>query len=152
MTNHQSSPGLWALAWRRLRADRVAMAALAVVALFLAMLALSSAGLVAGDWEKEVGVNYAPPSFIGAQASFLAGAEGSVAVPPPPNEFDPLAADIAQLRARAGAALAPEPRRETLPFGADKWGHDVIKKTIKGGETSIVVGLVAALLAVSLGT
>ena len=152
MTHHPASPGLWALAWRRLRADRVAMVALAVVALFLAMLALSSAGLVAADWEKEVGVNYAPPSFIGAQDSFLAGAAGRRAGPPPPNAFDPLAEDIAQLRAQAGAALAPEPRRETLPFGADKWGHDVIKKTIKGGETSIVVGLVAALLAVSLGT
>lgn len=152
MTNHPSSPGLWALAWRRLRGDRVAMVALAVVALFLAMLALSSAGLIAADWEKEAGVNYAPPSFIGAQESFLAGAAGPDAGPPPPNEFDPLAGDIAQLRAQAGAALAPEARRETLPFGADKWGHDVIKKTIKGGETSIVVGLVAAFLAVTLGT
>ncbi|MCC6069883.1 ABC transporter permease [Massilia sp. GCM10020059] len=151
MRNHPSSPGLWALAWKRLRGDRVAMVALAVVALFLAMLALSSAGLVAADWEKEAGVNYAPPSFIGAQESFLAGSAGPDAGPPP-NEFDPLAEDIAQLRGQGGAALVPEPRRETLPFGADKWGHDVIKKTIKGGETSIVVGLVAALLAVSLGT
>ncbi len=46
---HAISPGLWALAWRRLRADKVAMAALAVVCLFLVMLALSSAGLVAGS-------------------------------------------------------------------------------------------------------
>ena len=51
MTNHPSSPGLWTLAWRRLRADKVAMAALAVVALFLVMLVLSSSGLVAADWE-----------------------------------------------------------------------------------------------------
>jgi len=43
-------------------------------------------------------------------------------------------------------------RRPTLPFGADKWGHDIIKKTIKGGETSIIVGLAAALLATVLGT
>ncbi|MFZ3287983.1 MAG: ABC transporter permease, partial [Telluria sp.] len=47
---------------------------------------------------------------------------------------------------------ARAPRRATLPFGADKWGHDVLKKTVKGAETSIVVGLVAALLAVTLGT
>lgn len=45
-----------------------------------------------------------------------------------------------------------EARRKTLPFGADKWGHDVIKKTIKGSETSILVGLVAALVATVLGT
>jgi peptide/nickel transport system permease protein len=66
---------------------------------------------------------------------------------------DPLAADIAALRAgMPGGGAKTAARRETLPFGADKWGHDVIKKTIKGAETSIVVGLVAALLAVALGT
>src|SRR5471032_1440204 len=61
------SPGLWALAWRRLRADRIAMLALTVVGLYLIMLVLSASGLVAKDWAKEVGVNYAPPTFIGAQ-------------------------------------------------------------------------------------
>ena len=35
MMNKPSSPGLWALAWKRLRADRVAMVALAVVGHFL---------------------------------------------------------------------------------------------------------------------
>ena len=35
-------------------------------------------------------------------------------------------------------------RVDTLPFGADKWGHDVIAKVIKGSETSIFVGLAAA--------
>ncbi|MES2017298.1 MAG: ABC transporter permease [Pseudomonadota bacterium] len=167
MTN---SPGLWTLAWRRLRADKVAMVSLAVVALFLAMLALSSTGLIVADWEDEVADNYAPPSFIGAapQASAAAASQASV----PENAFDPLAADIAALRGGAApdmygitdplaadlAALGASgarvnaARRATLPFGADKWGHDIIKKTIKGGETSIVVGLVAALLAVALGT
>ena len=33
---HTVSPGLWALAWRRLRADRVGMVSLAIVAAFLA--------------------------------------------------------------------------------------------------------------------
>ncbi len=148
-----TSPGLWALAWRRLCADKVAMAALAVVCLFLAMLALSSAGLVAADWEDEVAVNYAPPGFIGADPASLA-LQAQAARPVPPNAFDPLAGDIAQLEREL--ALHPErahaAKRTTLPFGADKWGHDVIKKTIKGGQTSIVVGLVAAFVAVSLGT
>lgn len=58
--------GLWTLAWRRLRADRVAMLSLAVVAAFLLMLALSAGGVIAADWEDEVGVNYAPPGFVGA--------------------------------------------------------------------------------------
>jgi ABC-type dipeptide/oligopeptide/nickel transport system permease subunit len=143
------SPGLWMLAWRRLRVDRVAMAALAVVLAFLLLLALSLGGLVAADWEREVGVNYAPPGFMGADAATISAQGASVVLPP--NPFDPLAADIAAL-GQTGAVVAPEAKRTTLPFGADKWGHDIVKKTIKGGQTSIVVGLGAALLAVALGT
>ncbi len=150
MTNLPNpSPGLWLLAWRRLRADRVAMVALAVVAAFLLMLALSSTGLVAADWEREVGVNYAPPAFVGADAASAAVQAANVALPA--NPFDPLAADIAAL-GQSGKVVAPAAKRTTLPFGADKWGHDIVKKTIKGAQTSIVVGLGAALLAVVLGT
>jgi len=146
------SPGLWALAWRRLRADRLAMLALGVVALFLVLVALARAGLVAADWEDEVAVNYAPPSFMGPDPATLAAARAPL--PAPPNAFDPLAADIHALRAALAASTpaTDRVRRATLPFGADKWGHDVLKKTVKGAETSIVVGLVAALLAVGLGT
>ena len=62
---------------------------------------------------------------------------------------DPLADVMKDIEARQGrgAAAPPEARRATLPFGADKWGRDVITKTIKGSETSIFVGLAAALVA-----
>jgi peptide/nickel transport system permease protein len=151
-TQFQTSPGLWALAWRRLAADRVAMAALAVVLLFLLSVVLSATGLVAADWEDEVAVNYAPPGFVGADPALAALARPQA--PPPPNAFDPLAQDLAELQAKLarGGHAQQAVKRTTLPFGADKWGHDVIKKTIKGGQTSIVVGLVAALVAVALGT
>lgn len=148
VVNEFGSAGLWTLAWRRLREDRVAMVALAIVAAFLVMLVLSATGLVAADWEDEVGVNYAPPTFVGASATSAALA--TVAAPVPANPFDPLAADIRALQGAGKAMTAP--RRATLPFGADKWGHDIVRKTIKGGETSIIVGLVAALVAVGLGT
>jgi peptide/nickel transport system permease protein len=146
------SPGLWALAWRRLRADRIAMGSLAVVLLFLLSVLLSGAGLIAADWENEVAVNYAPPSFVGPDPALAALARP--APPAPPNAFDPLAADLSALKAelaRQGKATQAV-KASTLPFGADKWGHDIVKKTIKGGQTSIVVGLVAALVAVALGT
>jgi len=149
---HAASPGLWTLAWRRLRADRVAMAALAVVGLFLLSVLLSATGLVAADWEDEVAVNYAPPAFIGPDPALALLSRP--APPVPPNAFDPLADDLSALKAglaRQGRA-APGAKAATLPFGADKWGHDIVKKTIKGGQTSIVVGLVAALVAVALGT
>ena len=152
MTIHSASPGLWTLAWRRLRADRIAMASLAVVAGFLVLLLLSAGGLVAADWEDEVAVNYAPPGFIGADAGARALAAAQLPRETPPNAFDPLAQDLAQLEAMMAAGPPPVEKALTLPFGADKWGHDIVKKTIKGGETSIVVGLVAAFLAVALGT
>ena len=146
-----ASPGLWQLAWRRLRADRLAMAALAVVAACLLTVLFSSTGLIAADWEKEVAVNDAPPTFLGANAAAarVAQQQGPLA----DNPFDPLLDDIHAIRAKGGALLVPEDEKKTtLFFGADKWGHDIVKKTIKGGETSIIVGLVSALLAVTLGT
>jgi len=150
-----TSAGLWTLAWRRLCADRLAMAALAVVAGWLVLIALSGAGLVAADWEQEAGANYAPPSFLGAVAPAPA-VDAAPAAPPRANPFDPLAADMTALRAALRTTLpeggAAPARRATLPFGADKWGHDILKKTVKGAETSIVIGLAAAFLAVGLGT
>ena len=181
-----ASPGLWILAWRRLRADRIAMISLAIVLLFLAMLALSSTGLIASDWADEVGVNYAPPSFIGAQSAAERGMSdkpAAAAEAPPENPLDPLKDVIRELRTEMAAESAvsnasandygvPDPlekelaeirsmqsimavatvKKETLPFGADKWGHDILKKTVKGAETSIVVGLIAAFVATFLGT
>ena len=179
-----ASPGLWALAWRRLRSDRIAMVAMAIVMLFLLTLLLSATGLVARDWDAEIGVNYAPPTFIGAQSAEERGVQGmhaaEEATPDNPrdplgeilrklraergaggdttalNDYgiaDPLAGEIAEIRAALGTGKAAATERlATLPLGADKWGHDIIQKTIKGSETSIVVGLTAALLATLLGT
>jgi len=146
------SPGLWTLAWRRLRADRVAMASLAVVGLFLLSVVLAATGFVAADWEDEVAVNYAPPTFVGLDPALAALAQPQR--PVPPNVFDPLAGDIVELQAQLAkhGHATHLVKKTTLPFGADKWGHDVIRKTIKGGQTSIVVGLVAAFVAVALGT
>ncbi|MBC7861006.1 MAG: ABC transporter permease, partial [Burkholderiaceae bacterium] len=96
----QTSPGLWQLAWRRLRADRVAMASLAIVGAFFLMLALSFSGLIAADWEDEVGVSYAPPSFIGADADSTAAPSAAPAAAQQGGPLDmhgvadPLADDI----------------------------------------------------------
>ena len=69
---------------------------------------------------------------------------------------DPLKEELDAVRVQQKSRLTEvsdqEERHETLLFGADKWGHDVIKKTVKGSETSILVGLIAALVATVLGT
>jgi len=60
--------------------------------------------------------------------------------------------DIRSDQAGAKAAPVADERSATLPFGGDKWGRDIIAKTIKGSETSIFVGLAAAIVAVFIGT
>jgi peptide/nickel transport system permease protein len=189
---HTVSPGLWTLAWRRLKSDYVGMVSLVIVAAFIVMMILSGTGLIAADWNREVGVNYAPPSFIGAEApaavpaaasapagtaaapgseyqskivdpigDVIAALKGGKAATPPAGappaaseSVDPLAEVMADIRAGkgVGAEVKPEERKATLPFGGDKWGRDVLKKTIKGSETSIFVGLASAALATFLGT
>ncbi|MBR7070257.1 MAG: ABC transporter permease [Oxalobacter sp.] len=189
-TGQPSSPSdsLWQLAWKRLCADRVAMVSLAVVLLFIGMLLLSLVGLIAADWDKEAGVHYAPPHFVGAEKVADRTADGRAIREVPDNPRDPLKDIIHQLRKEiregrpvSAGAVAQDygikdplqadldairsqqqqqgagsghigERQETLLFGADKWGHDVIKKVIKGSETSIMVGLVAALVATLIGT
>jgi peptide/nickel transport system permease protein len=140
---------LWALAWERFRRDRVGMACAAVVLLFMLMMAASAAGLIVRDWGEEVAMSYAPPAFLGQE---MATQAQRVEAARPREDYgiaDPLAAELADIQ--QGSA-GPQARAATLPFGADKWGRDVIKKAIKGTETSLVVGLTAAVLAAFLGT
>ena len=196
---HAVSPGLWVLAWRRLKSDTVGMVALAIVIAFIVMMILSGSGLIAGDWNREVGINYAPPSFVESAApatsaspaqtgpvttetapagteykstivdpigdvieKLSGGTSGKSEAPPAAGQpaasdeksVDPLADVMADIRAGkgVGAAVKPEERKATLPLGGDKWGRDVLKKTIKGSETSIFVGLASAAVATFLGT
>ena len=155
MNESTVSPGLWALAWRRLRRDCVAMVSLVIVCAYLLTVIAASLGWIAADWPREAGVNYAPPDFVGADAPATAAvvdqAPTAVATTEP-GIVDPLAEVLSELRKGLAAAPAESARASTLPLGGDKWGRDVLKKAVKGTETSLVVGLVAALLAVAIAT
>jgi peptide/nickel transport system permease protein len=149
------SPGVWAQAWKRLRNDRVGMASLVVTAFFVVLVVLAGIGALAKDWQREVGLPYAPPVF----ASGLAheGASTDKLAPEGPNAdlsaIDPLAPRYAEWTERAAKLkTAEQPRAETLPLGGDRLGRDVLAKTIKGAEISILVGLAAALAATFIGT
>ena len=154
---HQS-PGLWSLAWRRLRQDMVGMVSLVIVAIFIAMMAGSYFGLIAKDWNKEKGVSYANPSFLAGaenlEARSMASKDASAKAPPVDlSDIDPLAPRYKEWEERAAKIAVTETKRsEVLPFGGDKWGRDVLQKAIKGSEVSIFVGLSAALLATVIGT
>ena len=153
-----ASPGLWGLAWRRLRRDRVGTFSLALVLVFIAVMVASGLGLVAQDWSREVGVSHAPPGFLGPDAGTPPAEPGSAPEASPvraPEETvipDPLAETLAEIGKELAGASQTEARAPTLSFGGDKWGRDVLKKAIKGTETSLLVGLVAAALAVLIGT
>jgi len=153
-----ASPGVWLLAWRRFERDRLGLACLVVVLIYGAVMAASAAGWIVRDWSEEVAVTYAPPTFLGPEAPRGAPAAAAAAETAPQGAredygiADPLADDLAEIAKELAGVSATETRAATLAFGADKWGRDVLKKAVKGTETSLFVGLVAAALAAFLGT
>jgi peptide/nickel transport system permease protein len=156
-TRHDSA-GPWRAAFRRLRSDRIGMVCVVIVAGYLVTMALTAVGVVAGDWNKEVGVSYANPGFLAhlenleAASSRNLGAQQK-APPVDLSDIDPLAPYYKEIEERTAKIKVTEVQRtETLPFGGDKWGKDVIKKTLKGAEISMFVGFAAAILATLLGT
>ncbi|MCX7174895.1 MAG: ABC transporter permease [Proteobacteria bacterium] len=157
-SRQRHSPGLWTLAWRRLKRDKVGMVCLAVVGFFLLLMIASYLGIVAGNWSQEVGVSYAHPIFMAGEENIEAAqmGSGSVASNVPTadlSDIDPLAPRYREWEERTAKIQVTEtPRAETLLLGGDKWGRDVLQKAIKGAETSIFVGLTAALLATIIGT
>jgi oligopeptide transport system permease protein len=147
------SPGVWTQAWERLRRDRVGMISMWVVAAFLLLVLLAQVGLVASGWEKEVGVPFAPPHIVGADAK----EEVKVAEKQPPNvdlsDVDPLAPRYAEWERKAAQVkTVVEEKATTLPIGGDRLGRDVLAKAVKGAQVSILVGIAAAFLATLIGT
>ena len=150
----QKSEGVWHAAWRRFRSDKVGLASLVVVILFLLLILAAALGLVAKNWQAEVGVPNAPPHFLGPAEPQAAGA---IDAPKGPNvdlsAVDPLAPRYAEWDERAKEFQTTEvPKAETLPMGGDRLGRDVLAKAIKGTEISVFVGLAAAIAATLIGT
>ncbi|HYR34499.1 MAG TPA: ABC transporter permease [Burkholderiales bacterium] len=146
--------GVWALAWKRFRRDRLGSFSLVVVLAYVALVLAVAAGWLARDWEREAGVSFAPPGFLGPDADtpqLAKRAEGAQAL----SDYgipDPLGPDLAEIAKGLSGASPNETRSPTLVLGGDKWGRDVLKKAVKGTETSLFVGLAAAALATFLGT
>lgn len=146
--------GVWSLAWRRFRRDRLGVGSLIVVLVYVLLVGATAAGWIARNWASEVGVSYAPPEFLGPDDASVAiaattSARGAV---PDYGIADPLAADLAAIARTLSGVSPDQARAPTLPFGGDKWGRDVLKKTLKGTQTSLLVGLAAAALATFLAT
>jgi peptide/nickel transport system permease protein len=157
----ESRPGAggpWRAALRRLGHDRVGMVCATIVAAYLVVIFLTAIGVLARDWSKEVGVSYANPEFLAGRENLEAEATRRQAARPkaPPADLsgiDPLQPYYREIEERTSKIKVTEtPRAETLPFGGDKWGKDVLQKTLKGAQISVFVGFAAAVLATLLGT
>ena len=127
---------------------------LTVVGLFILLIILSGLGLVAKNWQDEVGVPDAPPTFMGPAQQQAAGV---VEAPKGANvdlsDIDPLAPRYKEWEERAKQFQTTETvKATTLPFGGDRLGRDVLSKAIKGTEISVFVGVAAALSATLIGT
>ncbi len=149
----QHSEGVWHAAWRRFRADRVGLVSLVIVALFIALIMLAGIGLVAKNWQAEVGVPNAPPTLVGPAPP---QASGVIETPSGPNvdlsAVDPLAPRYKEWEERAKQFQTTETvKAQTLPFGADRLGRDVLQKAVKGTEISVFVGVAAATVATLIG-
>jgi peptide/nickel transport system permease protein len=154
----EQSRGVWKSAWRRLRNDKVGVVSLAIVIFFLLLILGAALGLVAGNWQKEVGVPNAPPTFMGPRvevsaADALANVVAKDAKPVDLSDIDPLAPKYKEWEERAAQIKVTEtPKADTLLFGGDRLGRDVLSKAIKGAEISIFVGVFAAVVATVIGT
>ena len=150
----QQSEGVWHAAWRRFKTDRVGFVSMLIVALFLLVILLAALGLVAKEWQRELGVPNAPPTLLGPAA---AQAKSVIEAPTGPNvdlsDIDPLAPRYKEWEERAKLFATTETVKAlTLPLGADRLGRDVLDKAIKGTQVSVFVGVLAALVATLIGT
>ena len=120
----QKSEGVWHAAWRRFRADRVGLVSLVVVLGFIVLIVLSALGLVASQWQNEVGVANAPPTFMGPA---VPQSTTAIEVPTGPNvdlsEVDPLAPQTRLYRS----------------FLLDELGQDYVRTARAKGMTEGVV-------------
>jgi oligopeptide transport system permease protein len=150
----ERSEGVWAAAWRRFKADRVGLISAAVVLGFVLLIVLAAGGLVAKNWQQEVGVANAAPTFLGPRPP---EAIGAIEVPKGPNvdlsAIDPLAPRYKEWDERAAQFKTTETvKSETLPLGGDRLGRDVLSKAVKGTQISVFVGIFAAVVATCIGT
>lgn len=99
-----ASTGLWRLALNRLKSDRIAVVSFLVVLFYFILLGLSMTGVIASNWNKEVAVSYAPPTFLGADTESDQMKDSSQKIEAlPENPVDPLKDVIQQLNAEIQA-------------------------------------------------
>ncbi|QEL55075.1 ABC transporter permease [Chromobacterium paludis] len=153
------SRSLWALGWQRLKRDRVGFVSLWIVLAFMLLAIGGWLGLIGKGWNDEIAVSYAPPTFLyHKQQAAVAAHSHKPAVPAVATEGllpseDPIWAETQIAIQNRAKYVVPEVKKaDSLTFGADQRGRDILDKVIKGTSTSMFVGVSGALLSILIGT
>jgi peptide/nickel transport system permease protein len=151
------SRSLWKLGWQRLKRNRVGLISLWIVLVYLLISVGGWFNLVGGHWADEIGVPYAPPSWVSESADDVLPPEAAAKATAAPiislsRAEDPIGKELNEAEKHvAEYADHTPPRLEKLPFGGDLQGRDVIQKTLKGTSTSIFVGVFGAVFSLLIG-
>lgn len=148
--------GYWRSAGERLWRDRLGRVCVVILVFYFGLAIAAALGWVAKNWNVEVGVSYANPSFLpnypNPQGKNSDIKYETFEMDAATRAVDPLAPRYGDIEQRAKQYKQTEQElRWTLPLGGDRWGRDVVAKTIKAGQISITVGVAAAMLAVAIG-
>lgn len=151
------SISFWRAALKRLMASRLAQICMVILSIYFLLAAACATGLLASDWNTEVGVSFANPSFApnidNPQGKNSLVSDEKIEIDEKTRAVDPLAYKYDEINQRAAQYEQKATELKwVLPLGGDKWGRSILTKVIKGGEVSMSVGLAAALLAVFVGT
>ncbi|MGA2079905.1 MAG: ABC transporter permease [Holophaga sp.] len=143
---------LWVDAWRRLRRNRMALASLAVIALY-ALLTLGAPLLPVHAYDSQV-VAHAnlPPSLRPAGELMLAARSAYLQELAAAERRPGLnAREEAELEAMAQAVLTDPVHRRHYLLGTDNLGRDMLSRLLYGGRVSILIGLVGTFTSMLLG-
>jgi peptide/nickel transport system permease protein len=133
MVSNRHSNSLWGQVVERFRSDKTGMAALFVVVLFFILVMAAQFGWVGSDWQEEVGKPFAPPHVVGAKADVQAEQASQAPVRMLDiSDMDPLAPYYDKWQQKtSGVTIPHQIKQDTLPWGGDRIGRDVMKKRSK---------------------
>jgi oligopeptide transport system permease protein len=143
---------LWLDAWRRLRKNKMALAGLYIVGIYIAVILLAPILPIYPYEEQVIAHANIPPSFRPAGEVMLetrVAYMGKVQKAEGRNGFNELEeAEVAAMK--ADLAVNPVHTRVYI-LGTDNLGRDMLSRIIFGGRISIMIGLVGTITAAFVG-
>jgi len=124
------SPGktFWGEVWFRFQKNKLAVAGLVVVLIYVAIAVGVTFGWLAANWEESVGKSYQTPPWIEA----LTASEGNIFT-------------------RIASAVKVTWQKPALVFGTDIFGQSVWLKTVYAAKTSLTVAFLASIISIVIG-